>query len=104
MVNNRVNQLNGLILDMVFGKKNLFIIDNSLLATENGCLPPRYGRFISRDTPNANDIVHLGREGIKLFCKNMKKVIFRRGRSQSRERFQAGGGNYTSALGRGQRG
>jgi hypothetical protein len=100
MVNSRVTQLNGLILDMVFGRKNMFIIDNSVLSAENGCLPPKYGRFIGSNTPNANDIVHLGREGIKMFCMNLKKVIMSRGRNQSRERFQAGGGNYNNALGR----
>jgi alkylated DNA repair dioxygenase AlkB len=104
MVNNRVTQLNGLILDMVFGRKNMFIIDNSLLSTENGCLSSKYGHFIGSNTPNANDIVHLGREGIKLLCMNMKKVIMSRGQNQSRERFQAGRGNYNSALGRTQRG
>ena len=98
MVNSRVSQLNGLILDMVFGQKNLFIIDNSIISDGHGCLPPKYGRFIGNNTPNANDIVHLGREGIKLFCMNLKKVVMNRGRSQSRERFQAGEGNYNNAF------
>lgn len=100
MVNSRVNQLNGAILDMVFGQKNMFIIDNSILSDGNGCLPSKYGRFIGYDTPNANDIVHLGKVGIRLFCKNLKKVVLNRGRSQERERFQGSGGNYRNALGR----
>ena len=44
-VNNRVAELNNLILDMAFGQKNMFVIDNSILGDEGGCMPSKYGRF-----------------------------------------------------------
>ena len=102
-VNNRVTELNNLILDMAFGQKNMFVIDNSILGDEGGCMPSKYGRF-RNSTPNVNDIVHLGREGIKVFCVNIKNSIMSRGRDQSRNRYKAGRGNYVDAVSRGSRG
>ena len=98
LVNNRVTELNNMILDMAFGMKNLFVMDNSVLGSDNGCLQLRYGRHISPGIPNANDIVHLGRDGLRLFCKNIKQCILNKGRNQSRERFQASQGSYRSAF------
>jgi hypothetical protein len=103
-VNNRVNELNNLILDMVFCQKNTFIIDNSIFGGDDGCMPPKFGRFLRNGYANSNDIVHLGKEGIKRFCMNIKNSILRKGRYQSTERFRTGGGNYSEAFDRGGRG
>ena len=54
-VNNRVNELNNLILDMTYNRKNLLILDNSYLADERGLLPTKYGRYLNYGTPNRND-------------------------------------------------
>ena len=100
-VNNRVNELNNLILDMVFCQKNTFIIDNSIFGGDDGCMPPKFGRFLRNGYANSNDIVHLGKEGIRRFCMNIKNSLLRKGRNQSTERFRAGGGNYSEAFDRG---
>ena len=90
-------------LCVIFGLKNVFIIDNSIIGDESGCMPAMYGRYLRNSVPNVNDIVHLGRTGIKMFCMNIKKSIMNRGQNQSRDRYGAGGGNYVQALGRGRR-
>ena len=102
-VNSRVNELNNLILDMTYNRKNMFILDNSYLANERGLLPEKYGRFLNYGSPNRNDIVHLGREGIRLFCKNIKKCVTYKsnGYAQSRDRFNSSRGNYGDAAARG---
>ena len=74
-LNSKVNELNSLILDFAYGKKNIFIIDNNNLSNERGCMPPDMGRFV-RGIPKSSDIVHLGRRGISKFCANIKKVLF----------------------------
>ena len=102
-VNSRIAELNNLILDMTYSKENTFILDNSNLGTDRGILPDKYGRFLYNGRPNSNDIVHLGREGLKVFCRNIKKCVAHRNNSQSMERFRGGGGNYGNALDRGSR-
>ena len=103
LVNRRVTDFNNMILDMVFNLKNVFIIDNSIIGDESGCMPAKYGRYLRNSVPNANDIVHLGRTGIRIFCVNIKKSIMNRGLNQSRDRYSGSGGNYVQAVGRGQR-
>ncbi len=103
-MNTRINEFNSLILDIAYNKKNILIIENSFLGTVNGCMPAKYGRYYSNGMANASDIVHLGKVGIRAFCKNIKASIMARGRNQSRERFQAGRGNYSHATGRDTRG
>jgi hypothetical protein len=102
-VNGRVSELNSLILDMCFNRKNTFVIDNSLLSSDRGLLPAHYGRYLYNGSPNSSDIVHLGREGIKQFCKNIKRCIIHKGASQSRERFNGSRGNYRDAAAAGGR-
>ena len=103
-VNSKVNELNSLILEFAYGKKNMFIVDNNNLADERGCLPPDMGRYAGGH-PRCSDIVHLGRKGISKFCSNIKKGIVpvKKGtmRSQSTERFNGGQGNYRAAAHRG---
>ena len=103
LVNKRVTDFNNMILDMVFNLKNVFIIDNSIIGDESGCMPANYGRYLRNSVPNANDIVHLGRTGIRMFCVNIKKSIMNRGLNQSRDRYSGSGGNYAQAVGRGRR-
>ena len=102
-VNSKITELNNLILDMTYSKENTYVLDNSNLGSERGILPDKYGRFLYNGRPNSNDVVHLGREGLKVFCRNIKKCVAFRGNSQSMERFRGGRGNYGSAVERGQR-
>ncbi len=102
-LNVRVNEFNNHILDMSFNRKNMFVIDNSILGLDKGSLSPRYGRHYSNGMPNANDVVHLGRDGLRIFSKNIKSCIMNRGVSQSRERF-ASHGDYRGAASRGRSG
>ncbi|KAL5250464.1 hypothetical protein ACHWQZ_G016257 [Mnemiopsis leidyi] len=44
-VNVRVRELNSLFIDFVFNRNNMFVIDNSVLGTQNGCMPSKYGDF-----------------------------------------------------------
>ena len=85
------------------GRKNLYIIDNSIVGTENGCMPANYGRYYSNGLANASDIIHLGKLGLRVFCKNIKNSIIGRSRSQSEQRFLGDQGNYRSAEGRSRR-
>ncbi|KAL5269061.1 hypothetical protein ACHWQZ_G002780 [Mnemiopsis leidyi] len=100
-VNVRVRELNSLFIDFVFNRNNMFVIDNSVLGTQNGCMPSKYGRFLRNGTPLAYDVVHLGREGLRLFCMNIKRCIVQRGERQSVERFRGRSGDYRDALIRG---
>ena len=102
-VNVRIGELNSMMIDFVFNRRNMFVIDNSILSSQNGCMPPKYGRFMRNGTPLTNDVVHLGREGLRVFCMNIKRCITQRGERQSAERFRGGSGDYRSALDRGRR-
>ena len=106
-LNSKVNELNSLILDFAYGKKNLFIIDNNNLSNERGCMPPDMDRFV-RGVPKSSDIVHLGRRVISKFCANIKESIVhiksassRATNSQSTQRFSGGSGDYRAAAKRG---
>ena len=102
-VNVRVEELNSMLIDFVFNRKNMFVIDNSILGSQNGCMPSKYGRFLRNGTPLVNDVVHLGREGLRVFCVNIKRCIIQRGERQTEERFRGGSGDYRGALIRGGR-
>ncbi len=102
LFNAKVSALNNLILDLTFNRKNTFIIDHSILGSDSGTLPPELGRF-SDGRPNPNDIIHLGRKGITLFCKSIKRCIMQKGSSQARERFRGSNGSYRNAASRGRR-
>ena len=104
-LNNRVDELNNLILDMAFGSKRLFIIDNSLLADGNGLLSPENGRFDKVNKKHyTKHLLHLGRKGLKVFCTTIKKSIIRKGNNQNSSRLKGGRGNYATALERGTQG
>ena len=74
-----------------------------ILGSQNGCMPAKYGRFLRNGTPLVNDVVHLGREGLRVFCVNIKRCIIQRGERQTEERFRGGSGDYRGALIRGGR-
>ncbi len=80
----------------------MFIIDNSNLGTESGCMPGKYGRF-RNGLANATDTVHLGQLGLRIFCKNIKTSIVGKGRNQPEERYRGGNGDYRSAMERDRR-
>ena len=101
--NARVSELNSRILELSYTRKNTFIIDNSNLGNDRGCLPPEMGRYIG-ERVKSSDIVHLGRRGISKFCANIKHCIVGKSSgnvSQSTERFRGGRGDYRAAAYRG---
>ena len=91
---------------MTYNKKNVFIIDNSKIGCNNGCMPAKYGRHFGNGLANANDIIHLGKDGIRIFCMNIKESLMGKWKNLPQEHFRAGNGNYFGAVGKdgGQRG
>lgn len=95
-LNRRVEEFNQGILDISFRLKNVLIVDNSIFGP---VLSDEHGRWDSiKRQPLATDALHLGKKGIRQFAMNIKSVIFRRRKSQSRARFNASGGTFQSAL------
>ena len=57
-------------------------------------------KMTNRFTPNLNDTLHLGKQGLRLLAMNIKNAVVRK-KSQSRERFNGGRGDYSGAVERG---
>ena len=76
-----VREFNNLILEMAYNYRKIFVIDNSMLYDRNGCLDDKFGTFKDR-MPNSLDLLHLGRNGIRTFCDNIKKSIMKKTKSR----------------------
>ena len=97
-LNDHVNHFNRALLDMSYRHKNISIIDNSIFG---GYLSDEHGRWnVSEQRPLVSDILHLGRQGIRMFAMNIKSAVIGKGSSQSRARFNSSQGRYRGALGR----
>jgi alkylated DNA repair dioxygenase AlkB len=97
-LNNYINEFNRGILDMTYRVKNLLIIDNSIFGD---ILSDEHGRWdVNQQRPFANDILDLGRNGIKTLAMNFKMSLMNKSKSQSRSRFNAGSGSYRGAMDR----
>ena len=82
-LNYRVQEFNHLILEMVYDYPKIYVIDNSMLSDKSGCLNDMFGTF--RDgRPNSIDLLHLGRNGIRTFCYNIKKSVMKKLSSRKR--------------------
>ena len=104
-LNNRVRELNNLILEMSYGYKNINIIDNSMFLDKYECLAPEFGTYdVVLKRHNDADALHLGSSGIKMFSSHIKRCVMRKNNSQSVERFNGGRGKYNAAAMRGFRG
>ena len=97
-----MREFNELLLGFTYKHKNLYIIDQSIfgnkLSDENGRYDTREGCF------NKYDFLHLGKSGLRLFANSIKKCIFGKYNSNSRQRYSAGQGNYSAAISRGSAG
>ena len=51
--------------------------------------------------PKLSDLLHLGKNGLRLFAMSIKNAVVRKRTPQSRERFDAGRGEFGSAAERG---
>ena len=104
-LNHRIRELNNLILDMTCRLDRVSVIENTIFGDS---LSDEHGRWRSCDTdsndfePNINDILHLGKRGIRLLAMNFKNCIVSKNKTQSRERFNGGRGSYRRAVVRGQ--
>ena len=97
-LNFKVRDFNNFVMDMTYGVRNLFVLDQSMFGDH---LEERYGRFDSTTKkPLTSDYVHLGKLGIRLFANQIKQTILRR-RSDSQSRFKGGSGQYAAAVNRG---
>ena len=97
-LNQRVKSFNDSILDMSYIHKNISIIDNALFGD---CLTDEFGRWDSvAGKPNSQDILHLGKKGIRVLAKNIKSSVINRGKGQSRARFNASRGQFSDVVAR----
>ena len=97
-LNFKVRDFNNFVMDMTYGVRNLFVLDQSMFGDH---LEERYGRFDgTTKKPLTSDYVHLGKLGIRLFANQIKQTILRR-RSESQSRFKGGSGQYAAAVSRG---
>ena len=96
-------------MDITCRLNRVSIIDNSIFGET---LSNEHGRWRSCGSdsdsfePNLNDLLHLGKRGIREFAKNLKSAVIKTKKPQSRERFDGGRGGYSRAVerGRGQNG
>lgn len=92
-----------MLLDLTCKFDKVNVIENSIFGSS---LSSEHGRWkrdedeSNRFIPNFNDILHLGKHGMRLFAMNIKSSVIKK-KSQSRERFNGGGGDYMRAAERG---
>ena len=102
-LNRRITDFNNLLLDMTCRIDRVSIIENGIFGD---ILTNDHGRWKSSGSesnefePNLNDVLHLGKKGIRLFAISIKDSIIKK-RPQSCERHDAGRGQYRDALVRG---
>lgn len=103
-LNHRIKDFNSMILDLTCKFSGVYVIENSIFGNK---LSNEHGRWkresVNSETfiPNINDIVHLGKQGTRIFATNIKNSVVRRKKPLSRERFSGGGGDYLRAAERG---
>ena len=96
-LNYHINELNREIFDLTRRMSNVSVVDNSIFGE---VLSDEYGRWdVNLRRPLVDDILHLGRKGIRTLAMNFKKSILSKGYSQSRARFNVSRGMYSSAMG-----
>ena len=69
-LNKQIWEMNELIVSLSKKHHNLILMNNSIFADSNGCLLTEYGRY-----SNPNDILHLGRIGLRTFATSIKSYI-----------------------------
>ena len=97
-LNYQVQEFNNLLLGMIYKYKNISVIGQSIFGFK---LQNEHGRYdTAAKCYNDLDVLHLGKTGLRIFASNIKSNVFKRGRSQSRQRHDASGGEYRDAVGR----
>ena len=102
-LNHRIVDFNNMLLDLTCKFDKVNVIENSIFGSS---LSSEHGRWkrdedeSNRFIPNFNDILHLGKHGMRLFAMNIKSSVIKK-KSQSRERFNGGRGDYMRAAERG---
>ena len=98
-LNYHIDEFNRGILDLTHRIDKLSIIDNSIFGK---VLSNEYGRWdVNQQRPYTDDILHLGRQGIRTLAMNFKMSVLNKSKSTSRSRFSAGRGSYREAMDRG---
>ena len=103
-INHRINGFNNLILDMTCRLSRVAIIEHSMFGDS---LSNEHGRWKRSEgsgndfIPNFDDILHLGKVGLRLFATNLKQAVVTKNRSQSAARFNGSRGGYRRAFGHG---
>ena len=108
-LNYRIRDFNNMILDLTCKFSLVSVIEHSVFGE---ILSDEHGRWKSNGIdssdfiPNINDILHLGKHGIRKLAMNFKNSVIKSKKPQSRERFDGGRGGYSRAVerGRGQSG
>ena len=74
-LNGAINEMNRLIT--LFTKKyyRMSVITHNNISDASGYMKIEYGRHHVDGSPKMNDLVHLGRKGIAIFCLNIKRCI-----------------------------
>ena len=92
-LNRTVSEFNNFLLDMTYSHRNVYVVEHSIFSDNSGCLKDKFGRF--RDgRPNILDAIHLGRNGIRLFSKELKDMLIKKSRHVSKSRFNGSSGRY----------
>ena len=86
-LNYRVREFNNLLIDMAYWYKNIIVIDHPTFGNTLSC---NYGRYDTNENcPNFNDALHLGKKGIRVFVKELKDCVMKRGYNRSHSKFNA---------------
>ena len=102
-LNYRIRDFNNLLLDLTCRLNKVFIIEHSMFGD---ILSDKHGRWMPSSegsdefVPREDDLLHLGRKGIRIFAKTMKQAVLRNGKTQPADRFTGGRGGYRRAMDR----
>ena len=88
-----------MILDMTCRFNTVSVVEHSIFGS---LLSNEHGGDAEGDyVPKLSDLLHLGKNGLRLFAMSIKNAVVRKRTPQSRERFDAGRGEFNSAAERG---
>ena len=72
-----IREYNNCLVDLAYRHRNINLIDHPDFIGHEGYLKDDLGRYID-GRPNAIDVVHLGKKGIRLLAKQIKECILKR--------------------------
>ena len=97
-----IRDFSNLLLDITCRLNRVFIIEHSMFGD---ILSDQHGRWMPSEisdefVPREDDLLHLGRKGIRIFAKTMKQAVLRNGKTQPADRLTGGRGGYRRAMDR----